>query len=94
MLQGSRGEGSPCPDQRTAVSPSVLFRTDIPSEDQLIAHGRTVQEICDMIGRIPFLLKTGAADGNGAGLPICTACFTGKYPIQPPKEDIRGEYVQ
>ena len=28
------------------------------------------------------------------GLPICTACFSGAYPIQPPEEDIRGEYVQ
>ena len=28
------------------------------------------------------------------GLPICTACFSGEYPIQPPEEDIRGEYVQ
>ena len=26
------------------------------------------------------------------GLPICTGCFNGKYPIEPPKEDIRGEY--
>jgi amidophosphoribosyltransferase len=26
------------------------------------------------------------------GLPICTGCFTGKYPIAPPEEDIRGEY--
>ena len=26
------------------------------------------------------------------GLPICTGCFNGKYPMEPPKEDIRGEY--
>ena len=26
------------------------------------------------------------------GLPICKGCFTGEYPIEPPKEDIRGEY--
>ena len=24
------------------------------------------------------------------GLPICTACFSGNYPMEPPKEDIRG----
>ena len=23
---------------------------------------------------------------------ICTACFSGKYPIEPPVEDIRGSY--
>ena len=22
----------------------------------------------------------------------CHACFTGQYPMEPPKEDIRGEY--
>ena len=26
------------------------------------------------------------------GLPICRGCFTGKYPVKPPKEDIRGDY--
>ena len=26
------------------------------------------------------------------GLPICKGCFTGQYPMEPPKEDIRGEY--
>jgi amidophosphoribosyltransferase len=28
------------------------------------------------------------------GLPICKGCFTGKYPLDPPGEDIRGEYEQ
>ena len=28
------------------------------------------------------------------GLPICTACFSGNYPIDPPTEDIRGEYIR
>ena len=22
----------------------------------------------------------------------CDACFSGKYPVEPPKDDIRGEY--
>ena len=26
------------------------------------------------------------------GLPICKGCFIGEYPMEPPKEDIRGEY--
>ena len=71
------------------------FGTDIPSEDQLIAHGRTVQEICDMIGAdsLSFLRQERLTE-MAQGLPICTACFSGEYPIQPPEEDIRGEYVQ
>ena len=71
------------------------FGTDIPSEDQLIAHGRTVEEICREIGadslgyldldRLPQMVE---------GLPVCTACFSGDYPIAPPTEDIRGEYAR
>ena len=26
------------------------------------------------------------------GLPICKGCFTGEYPLEPPKEDIRGDF--
>lgn len=26
------------------------------------------------------------------GLGICTGCFNGKYPMESPKEDIRGQY--
>jgi len=69
------------------------FGTDIPSEDQLIAHGRTVEEICEMIGADSLAyLKVERLKEMAGGLPICTACFTGDYPIAPPKEDIRGSY--
>jgi amidophosphoribosyltransferase len=26
------------------------------------------------------------------GLGICCGCFTGKYPMEPPSDDIRGEF--
>lgn len=69
------------------------FGTDIPSEDQLIAHGRTVEEIRRMIGAdsLAFLEERRLSE-MAEGLPICTACFSGNYPVEPPKEDIRGEY--
>lgn len=69
------------------------FGTDVPAKEQLIAHNRTVEEISKMIGtdslgylrieRLPEIVN---------GLEICTGCFTGQYPIEPPKEDIRGEF--
>ncbi len=69
------------------------FGTDIPSEDQLIAHGRTVDEICGMIGADSLAyLKMERLPEMAEGLPLCTACFSGDYPITPPSEDIRGEY--
>ena len=69
------------------------FGTDIPSEDQLIAHGRTVDEIREMIGADSLsYLRQERLPQMAAGKPICTACFTGDYPIDPPEEDIRGSY--
>ena len=69
------------------------FGTDIPTEDQLIAHGRTVEEIRQIIGAdsLSFLGQDRLAAMAG-GRPICAACFDGKYPIEPPSEDIRGAY--
>lgn len=69
------------------------FGTDIPSEDQLIAHGKTVEEICRLIGADSLsYLKMERLSEMAGGLPICTACFSGDYPIAPPTEDIRGDY--
>jgi amidophosphoribosyltransferase len=71
------------------------FGTDIPSEDQLIAHGRTVPEICSMLGADSLhYLKMERLAEMAEGLPICTACFSGDYPIAPPEEDIRGEHEE
>ena len=69
------------------------FGIDIPSEDQLIAHGRTVEEICKIIGADSLgYLPIEALKEMSGGLPICDACFSGNYPIDPPNEDIRGEF--
>lgn len=69
------------------------FGTDIPSEDQLIASGRTIEEIRDIIGADSLsYLKMERLQELAEGLPICTACFSGDYPIAPPTEDIRGDY--
>ncbi len=69
------------------------FGTDIPDEDQLIAHGRTVDEIRQMIGAdsLSYLRMERLREMAG-GKPICAACFNGIYPIEPPGEDIRGSY--
>lgn len=69
------------------------FGTDIPDEDQLIAHGRTTEEICRLIGAdsLSYLKESRLKELSG-GLPVCTACFTGIYPVEPPREDIRGSY--
>nr|WP_314459400.1 amidophosphoribosyltransferase [uncultured Clostridium sp.] len=69
------------------------FGTDIPDEDQLIAHNRSIEEIRDLLGADSLsYLNMERLNEMAEGLPICTACFSGNYPIEPPKEDIRGEY--
>ena len=69
------------------------FGTDIPSEDQLIASGRTIEEIRQIIGADSLsYLRMDRLPELSEGLPICTACFSGAYPLDPPQEDIRGEY--
>jgi len=69
------------------------FGIDIPSEEQLIAHGRTVEEVCQIIGADTLAyLKVERLAKMAEGLSICKGCFTGAYPLEPPKEDIRGEH--
>ena len=69
------------------------FGIDIPNEEQLIASGRTTEEICKIIGAdsLGYLPIEYLKEMSG-GLSICDACFSGNYPIAPPTEDIRGEY--
>ncbi|MBD5137593.1 MAG: amidophosphoribosyltransferase [Lachnospiraceae bacterium] len=69
------------------------FGTDIPSKEQLIAHNRTVDEIRDIIGADSLgYLEINRLSEMVEGLPICKGCFNGVYPMEPPKEDIRGSY--
>lgn len=71
------------------------FGTDVPAREQLIAYNRTVDEIRDMIGADSLgYLDMGRLKNLAPGLRICEGCFTGKYPMEPPKEDIRGEYEE
>lgn len=69
------------------------FGTDIPEREQLIAYNRTIEDIRKIIGADSLgYLKIERLEQLVGGLPICKGCFTGKYPMEPPKEDIRGEY--
>lgn len=69
------------------------FGTDVPAREQLIAYNRTVEDIRQVIGAdsLAYLKLERLSDMVG-GLPYCSGCFTGKYPLDPPTEDIRGDY--
>jgi len=70
------------------------FGTDIPTGDQLIAHNNSIDTIRDMIGAdsLGYLAVERLSDMICGDTGFCDACFTGNYPIEPPKEDIRGDY--
>lgn len=69
------------------------FGTDVPAREQLIAYNRSTEEIREIIGADSLgYLKTERLEEIVEGLPICKGCFTGMYPLSPPKDDIRGEY--
>ncbi len=65
------------------------FGTDVPTNDQLIAHSHTTEEIRTMIGADSLgYLKIEDLQGMVQGLSYCDACFTGRYPMKVPDRDI------
>ncbi len=69
------------------------FGTDVPEREQLLAYNRTSEEIRQVIGADTLAyLKLERLPQMAGGLGICSGCFTGNYPMDPPKDDIRGEY--
>lgn len=69
------------------------FGTDIPEREQLIAYNRTIDEIRDVIGADSLgYLEIERLEQMVGGLSICKGCFTGSYPMEPPKENIRGDF--
>ena len=71
------------------------FGTDVPAREQLIAYDRSIEEIRQIIGADTLgYLRIERLKEMVGGIGICDGCFTGHYPIDPPEEDIRGEYVE
>lgn len=70
------------------------FGTDVPSSDQLITYNHSIDEICKMLGAdsLGYLDIERLAELVDGDTGYCDACFSGKYPVGPPDEDIRGEY--
>ncbi len=69
------------------------FGTDIPEREQLIAYKRSIEDIRRIIGADSLgYLRLERLEELVDGLPICKGCFNGSYPLDPPTENIRGEY--
>ena len=69
------------------------FGTDIPEREQLIAYNRSIEDIRKIIGADSLgYLGVERLEEMVGGLSICKGCFTGTYPMEPPREDIRGDF--
>ena len=63
------------------------FGVDVDSRENLIAANHTLEEMRDILGvdSLGFLSVEGVKTiAEGCKLGLCTGCFTGQYPVEPP----------
>lgn len=71
------------------------FGTDVPSNDQLIAHSHTTEQIREMIGADSLGYMEISKLKNMVGdLKYCDACFSGNYPMEVPECDISHAFEE
>ncbi|MDR0885353.1 MAG: amidophosphoribosyltransferase [Clostridiales Family XIII bacterium] len=71
------------------------FGTDVPDKKLLIANNHTVQETAEIIGAdsLAYLSEDALKKIlNEAGVGVCTACFSGNYPIEPPQDGCKNMF--
>lgn len=71
------------------------FGVDIDSSENLIAYNHTVEQIAqiigvDSLGYLSVDCLDQLADGCKEG--FCKACFTGNYPVKPPKKTEKNKF--
>ena len=71
------------------VKHSCYFGIDTPTRKQLAGADKTVDEICQMIGAdsLGYIDIPGLVESIGKAGELCSACFSGKYPMAVPKID-------
>lgn len=63
-----------------------FYGIDFPSEEELVAHGKTVQQIADYVevDSLEYLSLEGMLSVMKHKSAFCDACFTGNYPVAIP----------
>ena len=65
------------------------YGIDTPSSDELIAAQMDVRSLCQKIGADSLEYLTCEELARAIGIPrdeLCTACFSGEYPIRIPAD--------
>ena len=73
------------------------FGTDVNSREHLIAAKHTTEEIAQIIGvdSLAFLSLDGVRRiAENCHLDFCDGCFTGEYPVEPPKVVLQDKYAR
>jgi amidophosphoribosyltransferase len=71
------------------------YGIDMSTREEMIAHGRTVEEIADELGAdsLHYLSLDGVYEAVGVSRDThCDACFSGEYPLDG-TEDASGKYA-
>ncbi len=74
------------------ISP-CFYGIDFPSRKELIAANKTVKEVAEFIkvDSLEYLSLEGILSVMKNSKDFCTSCFTGQYPVDPPKN--KSKYV-
>lgn len=70
------------------ISP-CYYGIDFPSEEELIANNKSIDEICDHVGAdsLAYLSLDGLLEATGKPKnSFCTACWDKDYPLNPPED--------
>jgi len=62
-----------------------MYGIDVPTHDELIAHHRSVDDVCRLIGAdsLEYLSFESLYEAVGiSGRRLCMACFGGGYPTE------------
>jgi len=78
------------------IAHPCFMGVDMGKHDDLIAHKRTVDEICQFVGAdsLYYLSLTGMMRAVGTQEGYCQACFTGQYPIKVNIDTVKTGFEQ
>jgi amidophosphoribosyltransferase len=78
------------------ITHPCFMGVDMGKHDDLIAHKRTVDEICQFVGAdsLYYLSLDGMMRAVGSQDGYCQACFTGQYPIRVNIDTVKTGFEQ
>jgi len=73
-----------------------FYGIDFATRAELIANGLTPEEIAASVGAdtLGYISLDGMVDATKQSRQtLCTACFTGEYPVELPDESLLGKHL-